>query len=124
MTITSRLYSAGKLTQLDFDPDEISEVINEPGTLVWLDVDNPTEDTMALLGKEFGFHELALEDCLHAHQRPKIEQYGDQYLVVAYGSSICRGRVIEHEVAVFVGHSYRVTVRKTPSLDHGPVVQR
>jgi magnesium transporter len=83
MSVTTRLYCDGKLEEQDFDPDRIDQELLQPGALLWVDVDDPTPESIALLGKEFGFHELALEDCLHPHQRPKIEQYGSYYFLIA-----------------------------------------
>lgn len=124
VTLTCRLYREGKPTELQFDPGEISKVIREPGSLVWLDVQEPTERSLALLGEEFGFHELALEDCLHPHQRPKIEQYDSYFFLVAYGIEIEGEDLLEHEIGMFVGRNYLVTVRKPPAWDLSPVLKR
>ena len=77
-----------------------------------------------MLGEEFGFHELALEDCLQPHQRPKIEQYEGYFFLVVYAVSLTAGRLREHEMATFVGRNYLVTVRKEPVFDFGDVVER
>src|SRR5207249_9126315 len=79
---------------------------------------------MAKLGREFGFHELALEDCLHPHQRPKIEQYGSYFFLVAYGVTMEDGDLVPHEMGVFVGRNYLVTVRKEPAFDLSEVLKR
>ena len=52
--------------------------------MVWLDLDRPTAEVMAALQEEFGFHELAIDDSLTPHQRPKAEQYDDYYFLVCY----------------------------------------
>lgn len=124
MGITTRLYCDGKLQQEDFDPERVDEELRQPGALVWLDVDDPTPEAIAVLGEEFGFHELALEDCLHPHQRPKIEQYGSYYFLVAYGTELRDGELVQHEMAMFVGNKYLVTVRKPPRFDLADVVKR
>ncbi|HEV8421076.1 MAG TPA: magnesium/cobalt transporter CorA [Actinomycetota bacterium] len=118
------MYVDGRLEEADFDPVQIDEVLKRPTSLVWLDIAEPTEEKLALLAEEFGFHELAIEDSLHPHQRPKIEQYESYFLVVAYGMSIQGGTLVEHELAVFVGRNYLVTVRKSPPYDFDPVVKR
>jgi magnesium transporter len=124
MTITNRLYFDGRLEEHDFDPERVSDELEKPGTMVWLDIEDPTEESIAMLGREFGFHELALEDCLHPHQRPKIEQYGSYYFLVAYGVTIEGEDRVAHEMAMFVGHNYLVTVRKPPAFDLKGVLQR
>ena len=125
MTITCRLYRGGILELAELDPTEVSEHLGQEDVLLWLDVDDPDERSMAMLGEEFGFHELALEDCLHPHQRPKIEQYESYFFLVAYGASIDEdGSHREHEMAAFVGPNYLVTIRKPPPYDLDPVVAR
>jgi magnesium transporter len=122
--MTTRLYCDGRLEQQDFDPDRIDRELENPGALVWVDVDDPTKAAIDLLGREFGFHELALEDCLHPHQRPKIEQYGSYYFLVAYATELSGDDLVLHEMAMFVGHNYLVTVRKPPQFDLAEVIKR
>jgi magnesium transporter len=124
MTITCRLYSEGRLEEKDFDPSQIDEVLKRPGSTVWLDIEDPTEEKLAMLAEEFGFHELAIEDSLHPHQRPKIEQYDKYFFLVAYGISTEGDGLVEHEMTAFVGRNYLVTVRKSPPYDLDPVVKR
>ena len=122
--ISARLYRDGKLDEADLDVADISEVVRDPGVVVWVDIQGPDDAAMATLQKEFGFHELALEDCLHPHQRPKIEQYDEYFFLVAYGASQERARMRQHEMAMFVGHQYLVTVRKDPPFDLSQVDER
>jgi magnesium transporter len=124
MTLTCRLYRDGHAQEGEFDTDAISNFLAEPDVLLWVDLEHPTEEEAALLGREFGFHELALEDCLQPHQRPKIEQYGSYYFLVAYAVSFSDDDVVEQEMAAFVGRNYLVTVRKEPPYDLTEVTKR
>ena len=124
MVMTCRLYRHGQLESAEFEPAQASELLKNPALLLWLDIEEPTEENMAMLGREYGFHELALEDCLHPHQRPKIEQYGSYYFLVAYAVSAGGGELQGHELAAFVGHNYLITVRKDPPYDLAEVVKR
>lgn len=124
MAITCRLYCEGQLKETGFDPDLVSEFLKNPESLVWVDVEDPSPQDIAMLGEEFGFHELALEDCLHPHQRPKIESYGSYFFLVAYGVTLQDRELVGHEVGAFVGKRYLVTVRKAPAIDLRPVVER
>lgn len=124
MAITCRLYREGQLKETGFDPDLVSKFLKEPESLIWVDVESPSPQDIAMLGEEFGFHELALEDCLHPHQRPKIESYGSYFFLVAYGVTLRDGELVGHEVGAFVGKGYLVTVRKAPAIDLRPVVER
>jgi magnesium transporter len=123
--ITCRLYEQGKQSSKELPVADVSEVINLPGVLVWLDVPDPTAESLQPLVEEFGFHPLAIEDCLQPHQRPKIETYDGYYFLVAYGTSMTpTHQPVAHELCVFVGKNYMVTVRKPPVYDIEPVVKR
>jgi magnesium transporter len=125
MSITTRLFREGKLDDdVDVDVDRIDELLTEPETTLWVDVVDPDETAMEKLAKEFGFHQLAVEDALHGHQRPKIEQYDTYFFLVAYGVTLQGDDAIPHEMAMFVSHNYFVTVRKPPVFDLSGCVER
>lgn len=63
--------------------DRISELRSQ-GALVWLDLGDPSEEQIGLLEREFGAHPLAAEDMRKRRQRPKVDSYANQYLIVAY----------------------------------------
>jgi magnesium transporter len=97
------------------------------GTLVWVEVASPTLDELAELGQEFGIHEVALEDLqVGERQRPKLEQYQDQVLVVAYGAVAGTGRRPTRlfEVDLIAGPGYLLTFHGGSPVDHGPVARR
>ncbi len=54
---------------------DISDLLAAPNTIVWLDIQNPTDADVALLAEEFGFHPLAIEDATRSHERPKVDAY-------------------------------------------------
>lgn len=64
--------------------DTISDAREQPGTLVWLDIGDPGQREMRLLEREFGLHPLALEDIAKQRQRPKVDSYEDQIILVAH----------------------------------------
>ena len=103
--------------QLDrhLDPAEVSTLRQERQKVVWLDVLDPTEADMEVLAEEFGFHPLALEDCLHSHQRPKLEQYqGYVFMVLYQPHLVADDIVVPLELEVFLGPNYVVTVHRQP----------
>ncbi len=61
--------------------------------------------------KEFGLHELAIEDARHGHQRPKIEEYGECIFVVLQMIEPSNGDLNVGEAAIFVGKNYLLSVR-------------
>jgi Mg2+ and Co2+ transporter CorA len=70
------------------DPEAISDIVEHAGRLLWLDLENPTDAELALVQEEFNLHPLAMEDARASHQRPKIEEYGEFYLVVFYSVAV------------------------------------
>src|SRR5947209_14160157 len=95
--------------------DAISEVMVEPDALVWLDVVDPNEADMAHLQAEFGLSPLAVEDAVTLHERPKIDPYDDYWFLVVRGTTTDGPRVQFHEMAIFAGQKFLVTVRHTPA---------
>jgi magnesium transporter len=122
VTISARRYSAGHVAEASFDPSKVREALEDPMTGVWLDVDQPTPEDMERLREQFGFHELALEDSLTPHQRPKVEQYEGYFFLVAYAMRLEDGHPVPMELAVFVGERYLVTVRKDEGIDLHEIV--
>src|SRR6266498_4653230 len=82
--------------------ESISDLIQEEGQIVWLDIQDPTDDDVELLRTEFGFHELALEDVVAHHERPKIDSYDGYYFMVFY--ALRRGRI--DELNLFIGDCF------------------
>src|ERR671916_657248 len=104
--------------------EEAGEWSRRPGHVVWIGLHEPSLDLLRRLKAEFGLHELAIEDALKAHQRPKLEQYGDALFVVARTAQMLDGRIAFGETHLFVGHGYVVSVRHGASTSYTPVRER
>jgi len=98
--------------------DEISDVLKEPDTFVWLGLHEPDEPLLLKIQEEFGLHDLAIEDAQHAHQRPKIEVYDDTLFIVVHTSQFVDGKVQFGETHIFLGKRFLVTVRHGASLSY------
>ena len=91
---------------------------------VWIGLHEPDEHQMQAVADVFGLHELAVEDAVHAHQRPKLERYDDTLFLVlktityVEHDSVAMAREIVEtgEIMIFVGPDFVVTVRHG---DHG-----
>src|SRR6476660_8084478 len=104
--------------------DEASSWRSRPGHVVWIGLHEPG---MALLSKvqgQFGLHDLAIEDANHAHQRPKIEQYGDGLFIVTRTAQLNEGNIEFGETHLFVGEGYLVSVRHGASTSYTAVRER
>jgi magnesium transporter len=85
----------------------------EDGAFVWVGLHEPTADEFDSMQREFSLHPLAVEDALTAHERPKIEHYGDMTFVVLKTAKYVdeTEEVVFGQVMVFVGESFVITVR-------------
>lgn len=109
----------------DVGLDEISDVLGiEDGGFVWVGLYEPDDALLEKLQEEFGLHDLAVEDARHAHQRPKVEAYGDSLFVAANTAQVVDGRIRYGETHAFLGPRYLVTVRHGASLSYAPVRAR
>lgn len=120
----TRLYHDGRLVAEGFDVERISDHLAEPGAVVWVDLLQPDAGDMKVLQDEMGLHDLAIEDALHAHQRPKLDRYADHLFLASYGAYLDEQGVQRAEVAAFLTDRAFVTVRKDPRVDLLPVLHR
>jgi magnesium transporter len=106
--------------------EQASEVKNHPDTILWLDLQNPAEEELVRLGKEFHLHPLAIEDASHEHQRPKVEEYEQFYFVVFYTVSLNKEKqeVNTSEIDMFLGENYLITVHDKALHELDEVEQR
>jgi len=100
--------------------DDISEVLKEPDTFVWVGLHEPDEPLLLRLQHEFDLHDLAIEDAQYAHQRTKIETYGDSLFIVVQTAQLTEGKIAFGETHIFLGQRYLVTVRHGASLSYAP----
>jgi magnesium transporter len=122
----TRVYRKGILEAKDFAVADVSEYLEEPDTLVWVDFCAPSKDQLHELAGELGLHELAVEDALGPHQRPKLDHY-DTHLFLscqAVRVSTEKGGLDETEIDAFINSRWLVTVRKDPGFDIEPVLSR
>jgi magnesium transporter len=115
--------------------DAVAAARADADTFVWVGMHEPTAAEFDSVAAEFGLHPLAVEDALHAHQRPKMEEYPEALFTVvkplAYDDE--RAEISVGELEIFVGDSFVVTVRHGGTgpvaevrrrLEHAPEVLR
>jgi magnesium transporter len=124
MVADCALYRSGKrVRQLTLE--EISDVLPRAGDgFVWLGLYEPTEKLLKVVQSEFGLHELAVEDAHAAHQRPKVELYGDSLFVVLRTCEFEKSDLAFGETHIFVGANYLVSVRHGASRSYSAVRAR
>ena len=105
---------------------EIGEVLKKPDVFVWVGLLDPAPELLEQIQQEFCLHDLAVEDARLAHQRPKLEQYGDSIFVVLRPAvwSEEEHRIVLEETHLFVGPQYVVSVRHGTFASYEPVRAR
>jgi magnesium transporter len=118
--VDNAIYVEGRRTEEPGSLQETYEAVRERRGVAWIGLYRPTEGEFASVAGEFGLHPLAVEDAIRAHQRPKIERYGETLFVVLRPARyIDESETVEFgEIHVFVGEDFVVTVRhgETPVL--------
>ena len=106
MIVDSAVYEEGRRTDGPLER-------RGPGSFVWIGLYEPTTEEFESLTSEFDLHPLAVEDAIQAHQRPKLEVYGDMlFLVLKTARYVDPDEVVElGELLVFCGPDYVITVR-------------
>ncbi|MFD7231178.1 magnesium and cobalt transport protein CorA [Streptomyces sp. NPDC059881] len=98
----------------------------DPAGMAWIGLHRPTESELLSLAAEFDLHELAVEDALEAHQRPKLERYGETLFVVLRAARYldAQEEVDFGELHIFVGRDFLITVRHGAAPDLSAVRRR
>lgn len=124
--VESVVYADGKRISGVVPLDESYEVAEARSGFAWLDLYEPGYDDLASVADEFDLHRLAVEDTIKAHQRSKIERYGDTiFLVLKTATYLDEPEVIEFgELHVFTGPHFVVTVRHGGAPDLTGVRER
>ena len=106
--------------------EDISEVLKLSDQFVWIGLYEPGPELLQKVKEEFGLHELAIEDALLAHQRPKLERYGDSFFMALRTAQMSHEKKAAEfgETHLFVGPRYIVSVRHGASLSYAPVRAR
>jgi magnesium transporter len=98
----------------------------EAGIMAWIGLLRPADAQLQQMADEFGIHEVALEDAIVAHQRPKLERYDDMLFVVLKAATYLDDveEVEFGEIHVFTGPDFVITVRHSLTPDLGAVRRR
>jgi magnesium transporter len=105
---------------------QISSCVDQDDTVVWVDVCQPTEAQLQELAEQLGLHDLAVEDALEPHQRPKVDRYDSHLFVSSHAVRVDqdRGRLDKTEVDAFVGERWLITVRSDDRFPMDGVLSR
>jgi magnesium transporter len=115
--VDNAIYVNGIRTDNPGSLDETYELLHQRQGMAWIGLYRPTKDEIQSVAAEFQLHHLAVEDAISAHQRPKLERYGDVLFAVLRPARYIEEeeRVEFGELHVFVGEDFVVTVRHAES---------
>jgi magnesium transporter len=125
--VDSAIYSKGRRVA---SPRSLAETYSAldatPDGVAWIGLYRPSEQELMSLAEEFGLHQLAIEDAIVAHQRPKLERYDGVLFVVLKAANYLDvpEEVDFGELHLFVGPNFVITVRHSESPDLSHVRQR
>ena len=113
MIVDCAVYTNGCRSDGHFDLDEAFRAAQKENSFVWIGLYEPTEEEFDAVAREFALHPLAVEDAITAHQRPKIETYGDTLFVVLKTARYVDPKevITLGDIMLFVGEDFIVTVR-------------
>jgi magnesium transporter len=106
--------------------NDITNVLENTEQFLWVGLHEPSEETLGKIQQQFHLHELAVEDAHNAHQRPKIEKYGDTVFIVLRTAQMnsTKTKIDFGETHFFVGNRFLITVRHGSSLAYTEVRTR
>jgi magnesium transporter len=121
--VDSAVYEDGRRRDGNLDVHEAMEACHAPDCFTWIGLYEPTEDEFESIRTEFALHPLAVEDAIHAHERPKLEVFGDMvFIVLKTAKYVDPKEVIKlGEILIFLGHDYIITVRHGETSELGGV---
>jgi magnesium transporter len=124
------VYRAGVRTGETVPIAGVATLATQPGTFIWIDAEDPDDDTIQALADEFGLHPLVVEDARHRRQRPKVELFSDYVFVVLRAAALDDGDrstvadLRETEIHVFAGAGFLVSLRFSPCFELTTTVGR
>ena len=100
--------------QENVSPDSIGELLGDSRAVLWLDIRDPETADLELLRRQFGFHELTLEDVanIRLHQRPTCDTYRGYHFVIVYAVEHLADEFVPRKVQLFWGANYLVTIHE------------
>ena len=123
MVIDCALYEGGRrVATIDLDEADAPE--SGSGRFVWIGLHEPDEALLRKVQQRFGLHDLAIEDAHRAHQRAKLEIYGESLFIVLRTVELRDRKISFGETHVFAGRGYVVTVRHGSSVAYKEVRAR
>ena len=126
MIVDCAIYEHGRRRDGKVDLHSAYRECRESGAFAWIGLYEPSPAEFESLSREFDLHPLAVEDAIHAHQRPKLEVYGKMVLLVLKTARYVDPHEVVKlgEILVFAGKDFVITVRHGEASDLHDVRER
>lgn len=125
--VHTRAWRDGVVIADGFELADVSDQLAaDPDTVVWVDLCTPDRDQLTLLASELELHELAVEDALGPHQRPKLDIYDTHQFLSIHAVRLdpSSGELDETEIDAFISSRWMITIRKNDRFAIEPVIER
>jgi magnesium transporter len=110
MLVNCVVYQDGKKLA-DIAQSEIHDYLAKPGCFVWVALRDASDAELDEVSGQFDLHALSIEDARHGHQRPKIDEYGDELFTVLHVVEPAGEELRVGEVSIFTGPNYVLSIR-------------
>jgi magnesium transporter len=121
--VACTLYQDGKRIR-DVDINACGALVRHDNEIIWVGLYEPDESLLVVLQQQFGLHDLLIEDAHQAHQRPKLDVYGDVLFVAVRTAQLIDGAVRLGETHIVIGKGYVISIRHGPSVSYAEVRKR
>ena len=118
--VNCALYQDGARIK-DLAVEECGVFAASDGAVVWLGLHEPDADLLETVRQQFGVHELIIEDANQAHQRPKMDIYGDVLFIILRTAQLISGKIQYGETHLIVGKGFVVSIRHGASASYAEV---
>ena len=118
MIVDCAIYRDGRRAEEPQDLAQVGAACMDGDGTAWIGLHSPGEEEFAEVARMFDLHELAVEDAVHAHQRPKLERYEDALFCVRPARYVDATEMVEFgELHVFAGPRFVITIRQDETVD-------
>lgn len=117
------VYRAGEALP-EVGPEALQPLLDQRGVVVFGCLENPGESELRALQAQFGLHDLAIEDASSAHQRPKLEEYGETLFIAVHPARLREGHLESGELHLFVSTHFLILIQHRTAVDYSPVRAR
>ncbi|NEA28937.1 magnesium transporter CorA family protein [Actinomadura bangladeshensis] len=120
----TRAWRNGKVVAEGFPVPEISDYLERPDTVVWLDLTRPRHEDLRVVSDELGLDPVAVEDAVSRHERAKLDRYHGYAFLNVYVPHVDGGELVLHELSAFIAERALVTVRQDSGIDIDALIGR